>query len=178
VVKISMTLIQTISASSDVAGFQFSSLPQTFTDLYVVVSYRNVASATTANPVIRFNGATTNFSSRVLFGNGSNPSSATDTTSNALYGAGNGDTSTANTFGSFAAYITNYSGSTNKSVSIDSVGEQNGTTAVQMLTAGLWSNTAAITQLNVLDYGGVNLKTGSSASLYGILKGSGGATVS
>jgi hypothetical protein len=84
---------------------------------------------------------------------------------------------TSNTFLSGALYLPNYAGSTQKSFSVDSVGENNSTTAYQVLTAGLYNQTTAITALSVLTYGS-SLVQYSTASLYGILKGSGGASVS
>jgi hypothetical protein len=64
-------------------------------------------------------------------------------------------------------YFPNYASATNKSFSIDSVTENNATLANQFLTAGLWSNTAAITSITLLAASG-NLAYYSTASLYGI----------
>jgi hypothetical protein len=90
-----------------------------------------------------------------------------------------GTDTTSNTFSSTQVYIPNYAGSTNKSVSIDHVTENNATNAYfSGIVAGLWSNTAAITSVKILDQDGGSLVAGSTASIYGILKGSGGATVS
>jgi hypothetical protein len=92
--------------------------------------------------------------------------------------------STSNTFGNSSIYIPNYTGSTAKSVSIDSVGENNGTASEQIISAALWNNTAAITSITLtslddnLNPSG-NFAQYSSVSLYGILKGtSNGVTVS
>ena len=64
-------------------------------------------------------------------------------------------------------YIPNYSGSTNKSVSIDAVAENNGTSGFCSFTAGLWSASDAITQITLIANGG-NMVQHSSVSLYGI----------
>ena len=87
-----------------------------------------------------------------------------------------GNTATANTFNSTTFYIPNYAGSTNKSFSFDQVNENNTTAANQVLGSVLWSNTAAITSIS-LTSPGYNFVQYSTASLYGITKGSGGATV-
>jgi hypothetical protein len=52
-------------------------------------------------------------------------------------------------------YIPNYAGSSNKSVSIDAVTENNATAAEANLVAGLWSSTAAITSITLYNYGSV-----------------------
>jgi len=87
-----------------------------------------------------------------------------------------GSTATANTFGNGSLYIPNYAGATNKSLSFDSVAENNATSAWLQITAGLWSSTAAITRITLS--GWTALAAGSTVSLYTITKGSGGATVS
>jgi hypothetical protein len=87
-----------------------------------------------------------------------------------------GDGATASTFSNDAIYIPNYSGSTNKSVSIDTVTENNATAAHQTITASVWANTAAITSIKIVT--GANFAQYSTASLYKFTKGSGGATVS
>jgi hypothetical protein len=60
------------------------------------------------------------------------------------------------------------------------VTENNATNANQGISAGLWSNNAAISSIRLFYTGSSNdIATGSSATLYGILKGSsGGVTVS
>jgi hypothetical protein len=72
---------------------------------------------------------------------------------------------TASSFSSGEIYIPNYAGSTNKSYSIDSVTEQNATGALAELIAGLWSQTAAITQITLSSS---NFQQYSTAYLYGV----------
>ena len=79
-----------------------------------------------------------------------------------------GTDSTANTFANGEFYIPNYAGSTNKSVSADGVTENNATAARATLTAGLWSNTAAINQITLLPIAGGTFAQYSTATLYGI----------
>jgi hypothetical protein len=170
----SMTLIQTVTVGAGgAASIDFTSIPQTYTDLVVKVSVRQT---TGSFPTLffYFNGLTTNRSFRSLYGTGSSAISSNGT--DAIAGLTTGSSETANTFGSFDIYIPNYAGSTNKSASADGVSENNATTSYQFLVANLWSSTAAITSLTLLTGG--TLAQHSSASLYGITKGSGGATVS
>jgi hypothetical protein len=170
-----MTLISTVTVGSGGASaISFSSIPSIYTDLLFKVSGRSSNSSNAVDCRLTFNGVGTGYSERLLYGNGSSAASANRSDSAwilvpaALF--------TANTFGSTDIYIPNYSGNTNKSVSSDSVTENNGTSADIYLDAILWSNTAAITSL-VLTCTVGNFVQNSIGSLYGITKGSGGATV-
>lgn len=67
-----------------------------------------------------------------------------------LWGYTNQTNNNANTFSNTEIYIPNYTSSNYKSVSSDSVQEANDTTNNNMwLLAGLWSNTGAITQIDI-----------------------------
>jgi hypothetical protein len=167
----STTLIATTSVGAGGASsITFSSIPGTYTDLLLILSAR--ATSTTSAITLNLNGSATSFSGRLLQSNGSAASSTTTTT---LISNTSISTDTANTFGALRLYIPNYAGSTNKTFSVDAISENNGSAAFIQLVAGLWSNTAAITSvtLNL-----ANFAQNSVASLYGITKGSGGATVS
>lgn len=159
------TLIQTISVTAaSQASIEFTSIPQTYTDLKIVYSLRNSNSSVVAD--IQFNGLSTNLSSRLLLGSGSAASSITAGTQLRSYGTDPTDY-TASVFGNLEVYIPNYAGSTNKSVSMDYVTENNATAAYCGFTSGLWNSTAAITQVTLTVSGG-NVTQYSSASLYGI----------
>ena len=104
---------QTVGADG-AASVTFSSIPQTFTDLKVVVSGR--ASTTTTGIDITFNGSTTGYSNRRLYGTGSgvaSDSAATTYISNIMI---NDSSYTANTFGNGEVYIPNYTSSNNDSL--------------------------------------------------------------
>lgn len=152
------------------ASIDFTGIQGVYTDLQIVLSAR--ATSTTAAMTINFNGSATNFTCRYLQGNGSTATSTTNTT---FIGNASISTDTASTFGTTSIYISNYAGSTNKSFSVESGSENNATTAYLHLIAGLWSNTAAITQVTL---NASNFAQYTTATLYGITKGSGGATVS
>jgi hypothetical protein len=165
-----MKLIESKTLGTAAASIEFTSIPQTFTDLVVVCSLRGDQNANNGFTNIGFNSSTSNFSTRFLQGDGSGAASSTGTRgiaylSNAFY--------TSNTFDSTTVYIPNYTGSTNKSFSADSVVENNATSGWQFLVAGLWSNTAAITSIQITPNTG-NFIAGSIISLYGVLKGSDG----
>ena len=124
---------------------------------------------------LRFNfngtGVGTNISVRLLEGSGAGVGSGTPT--NGLLGFGNGNNTTASTFGNSAVYISNYRSNVAKSISGDSVTENNATNAAQGLIAGLWNNTAAITSIQIIPFT-ANFAQHSTASIYGITAGSDG----
>lgn len=161
--------IQTITVGAGgTASIEFTSIPQTYTDLLIVYSARSSRAAVGDDIYIRFNGLSTNLLSRAFYGSGSATSAFSDA-SVAYIGYASGDTSTASVFGSGNIYIPNYTGSTNKSISGDAVSENNATAATALFATGLWSSTAAITQVTIYCANG-NWKQYSSASLYGISK--------
>ena len=161
-----MKLIATQTLTSAGPSISFSSIPNNFTDLYVLLSLRMARSTTGGAVKMRINGSDTNFSWRSLQGNGSGVSNDSQTDSNLFWT--DGANQTANTFGNIAIYIPNYAGSTNKSISVDAVDENNATESYQRITAGLWSNTAAITSLSWSDNSASDWVAGTTVSLYGM----------
>ncbi len=174
-----MTLVSTVTVGSGgAATIEFSSIPQTGTDLLLVASLRwNFA--TTQGPVtVNFNSDATgsNYVNLWLRGSGSAASSLNSGTDRSV-GYSSASNNTANTFGNAQIYIPNYSATGTKSFSADTVMETNATQAWQVISANKWSGTSAITSIT-LDGAGANWAQYSTASLYTITKGSGGATVS
>jgi len=167
-----MTLIETKTLGTAASAVEFTSVPQTFTDLFILTSARNTGSSVFFR--IELNGSTSNFTNRYLVGSGT--SVVVGSESFAPFSYLNPSSWTANTFSNGQFYIPNYSGNTNKSISVDSVSENNATAADQALVAGLWSQTAAITSVGFRT-GANNFEVGSIFSLYGILKGSSGGVV-
>ena len=157
--------IQTVNVGSGgSATIEFTSIPQTYTDLKLVVSLRtNNAGAEAV--MIEFNGSSANLSGRRIYGDGG--SAASDTLTNIRF-AVNTAADTASVFSNGEFYIPNYTSANNKSVSVDGVNETNGTNAVQSLVAGLWSNTAAITSIKLLGNNSGSFVQYSTATLYGI----------
>jgi hypothetical protein len=153
------------------ASIDFTSIPSTYTDLCIKLSARNVTNTETTG-AIYFNSDTTNanYSARRLLGDGSSASSAS--TTNPYFFYIDTTAETASTFSNCEIYIPNYAGSNQKSLSADSVTENNATAALAVLVAGLWSNTAAINAIQLKPYtaGGGNFAQYSTATLYGIKK--------
>jgi len=164
------TLISSVTVGSGgAANIEFTSIPATYTDLQVLTSFRASDSGTWQSALVTFNSATTNFGVRRLYAYGGS------TTGSDSYSGGSNMTghfatynsATANVFSNGSIYIPNYTGSTNKSMSSDSVTENNAADNILGLTAGLWSNTAAITSIKFVPYTG-NFMQYSTAYLYGI----------
>jgi hypothetical protein len=159
-------LLERTELAASAASVTFSNIPQSgYTDLKIVISSRSTRADVNDFIKIGFNGLTTNLSHRSLLGTGSATSSGTD--ASFIYGTMNGNTGTANTFGNAEFYIPNYAGSTAKSVSGDTVMENNATFSQQYFVAGLWNATAAINAVNLAPYFG-SFVSGSTFSLYGL----------
>jgi hypothetical protein len=148
------------------SSISFSSISGTYTDLCVKLSLRMSASALTNNIQMTFNTLTTNQSKKMVYGDGS--AAASENSTRVSFDAC-GNNSTSNTFSNHEVYIPNYANSSyNKSLSIDSVQESNGTEAYAELIAGLWSSTSAITALGFASNNGANFLQYSTAYLYGV----------
>jgi hypothetical protein len=168
-----MTLIESKTLTSAASSIEFINIPQDGTDLVALVSARTTASRGAGGWAIQIgiNNSYSNFTERELRGNGS---SASTFTSSAVYAVGASNDATANTFGNSSVYIPNYTGSTNKSISVDGVEENNATEAISRITAGLWSQTSAITSMSFLAISPSVFSIGSTISLYKVVKGTDG----
>jgi len=145
------------------ASIEFTSIPNTYTDLCLFISTRSAGGS--SDVAITFNTSGGTYSQKRLTGNGSTAISEGGTNT-PFRNNSSGDT--ASTFANSVAYIPNYAGSTQKSFSVDSVNENNATTARAQLTAGLWDQTAAITKITLTIPGSENFTQYSTAYLYGV----------
>jgi hypothetical protein len=165
-----MQLIETKTLGTAAASITFTSIPQDGTDLVLLISGRTARASEVDGIALAFNGSSASFSARRLFGSGS--SAFSDTVNGHPFFSG--ASSTSNTFGNTTIYIPNYTASINKAFSVDGAHENNATLSYQGMSAGLWSNTAAITEIGVSSEVASNLQVGSTISLYKITKGSDG----
>lgn len=157
-----MTLISRTTLTTTAASVTFNSIPQTYQTLKLVVSGRSNTASSGAT--IQLNTSTSNFTYRFLYGNGASATSSSGSTG--AIADISVSTDTANVFGNLEITIPNYSGATNKAISVDAVTENNGTTAYQELWASLWSNTSAVSSVAIV--AGGSFVSGSTFSLYGI----------
>jgi hypothetical protein len=162
---------QTVGAGG-VGTVTFNNVPQTFTDLYCVVSVRGSASQLNVDCFCSFSGQVGIAHSQTrLNGNGSSASSDRPGSGSAFrltdVAAG---TSTTNTFSSASFYIPNYTSTNFRSVVVDSTMENNATLDYSNLSAVTYSSSAAITSVR-FDSSPGNFVQYSTFTLYGITKG-------
>ena len=161
------TLIEAQTLSSSQASITLGSggtIPQTYTDLKILVSARHSTAEVSNDILVSFNGSTSNFTATRLYGSGSGTGSDTNARS---MGTTVGASATASTFANNEIYIPNYTSSNYKSYSTEQVGENNATPAYAILIAGLWSDVAAITSIT-LTAGTGSFVAASTFYLYGI----------
>ena len=172
-----MSLVQTVTVGSGgAADITFSNIPQDATDLLVVCAVRSPENNVERTLGIQINGNTSDiYSTLRLQGDGSTSSTNKLPTGSgvplfALYGATQGAQTTSNTFSNCSIYFPNYASTTiNKSMSAETVIENNATTAFQTIFAGNAGTTAAITSIKLFDSGSSFVQN-STASLYKIKK--------
>jgi hypothetical protein len=167
-----MELINSVTVGAGGAtSITFSAIPGTFTDLVLLYSGRatNGIGAVTIN----LNGSASSFTNRLLYSDGASVASFAGTTDLLRV---NNSSMTANAFAFSRLYFTNYSSGSTKYIRLETTPETNsaGSGSVFNGVSGIqWANNAAITSitLNMSDWA-----QHSTAYLYGITKGSGGAT--
>jgi hypothetical protein len=154
--------------SGGAASIDFTSIPATYTDLLVKASSRE-ESQSNLYLYLRINGVTSSsYTVRALRGSGSARLSYVAPDNKFISGMQNMTSETANTFGNYEIYFPNYTNtSNNKSFFSDSVSENNASTAYTAITAGLFSNTSAISSLSFFAEVG-DLAEHSTFYLYGI----------
>lgn len=157
-------LISSVTVGSGgTTAINFTSIPQTYTDLVIRLSTR----MSTQDYRAKYNGSASSYSARFLYGDGSADDSFSSTVAGYI-GITTPNANTANTFGSSEIYIPNYTVAQNKPISQFGVSENNATLAYIMATSQLWSNTAAITSIEISEYSGGTIYQYSTANLYGI----------
>jgi hypothetical protein len=162
--------------SGGAASVDFTSIPSTYTDLCLKMSLRASASFVYNYAWMTFNNDTAGspYTIKVLYGEGTTAGSTGYATGNQPYMSGNlanYSTATSNTFGNSETYIPNYASTTNKSLSIDAVAENNATGPNGVFfTSALWVNASAINRITVVPVDAANFVQYSTATLYGIKK--------
>jgi len=154
-----------ISSTTVTSGTTVSltSIPQTYTDLLLLVSARSdYTGGGAVSMAMSFNSNASSYTSKsIQYYGPSSVVSNNDTTAtyNGITGAqaramatGVSPVTTVSTFGSSSIYIPNYTSSNYKSYSVDTVTEANSAASNSphgiLFAAGLWSNTAAITSID------------------------------
>jgi len=159
--------VGSVTAGAGQASIEFSSIPGIYTDLKLVLSGRK---STTALDVISvsLNGGGTAINGNKYLDSNNTGTPRSGTAVGYQFLAQPSDY-TASVFSNSEMYIPNYTVAQNKSLSIDTVAENNATGSFLGFTISLWPSTAAITTITLTNSTG-NFVQYSSASLYGIKK--------
>lgn len=149
-----------IVGSGGTSSIGFTNIPQSYTDLLIKFSGRNVNNAYTFS--VQINGTTVTNTKR-LYATGSG-AYATDTF-NGNYT--NYSTALGSTFGSADLYFFNYAGSTYKRFIVEAASEDSYVSAYMNFSANTNGSSNAITSITLVPETG-NFAEFSSATLYGI----------
>ena len=166
------TLIEKITVgAAGATEVTFTSIPQTYTDLVIKFSTRDSNNSTSEHLRITFNNTGgTSYSERLLYGSGSAAQSYSASSAAYInYQYSTGAVATSSTFSNGEVYIPNYTSSNNKSISVDSVIENNATATAMGLNAALFSSSAAISSIKLASPSGTFVQY-STFYLYGIAK--------
>ena len=160
--------IATTTLSSATTTINFTSIPSSYTDLRIVWVFSSVSAGNT--PYLQINGDTgQSYSYLTLFGTGAN---------------NYGSQRSSNNFGAYLVSnvapptgvkimhtidIFNYTASTSKTLLNFYSADNNGSGTVSH-GVNCWRSSAAITSVQLLFDAGGNIASGSTATLYGILK--------
>jgi hypothetical protein len=160
------------------SSFTFSSIPNTYTNLYLIGSLRTNEASTLTGLRLRFNGDTgANYLRELLQSYQGGSGIRTETTvtnafdTNIYSGAAGGADQTANFFSALDIFIPNYAGSLRKRAIINSGADTTNTSNFYWQTDQIqaaWNNTSAITTIELAPYNG-SFVANSSLFLYGTL---------
>jgi hypothetical protein len=159
--------IATSTLGSAQSNIEFTSIPNTYTDLVIAGGLRvDNAGSGAENMLIRFNGDTgSNYSITYMLGDGSSGGYGSfenfDSFSNSS--VGNSDT---NLYSVELWHINNYANTTTYKGIILGHFAQFGNQVQQFI--GTWRSTSAITSIKIFPSGSKNLASGSTLTLYGI----------
>ena len=162
----------TVSGSST-SAITFSGISQAYTDLRLIVSSRETGSGTAYSSLfVRFNNLSTSiYSTTRLTGTGTSVVSnrSSSQTEMSVLAGNAGSTSTSGTFNLSIMDILSYTDSTNKTM-LASVSADNNGSGFTVRQIFLARTTSAITRIDLTDETGSNFASGTTATLYGILK--------
>ena len=159
-------LIEAVTLDALAASITFTNIPPTYDDLVVTVSAGSVSYPTFV--LMQFNGSWGPYRYSIIRGSDSGVQSLNEQLSSGTSML-LGHASWMDTFTSNEAYIPNYAGSTNKSVAIAGVHEEDSGWAAIIVGGGLWEQTDAITSITLFTDGD-ELAEYTSAQIYGVTK--------
>lgn len=164
------TLISSYTASTSPTSFSFTSIPQTYTDLKLVLSLRGSRSAFYSNISVLVNGSSSAiYDMKWLYSSSGTVTNYSYTGDTELGQYVNGSTSNSSTFNNLDMHFLNYTNSENKVISVDNAVEDNSTSTFLLIESELARTTSAITSLTINGSGNnYTFANNSTAYLYGI----------
>ena len=157
--------IATTTLGSAASNITFSSIPQTYTDLVLILSVSSLSS--NADIIMELNSDTsTNYSWTAIYANGSTTSSARVTNyANFDLNYWSNNSSTYPTF--YTVDFFSYTSSRYKTILTKSSNDFNGSGMVYR-NVGLWRSTSAINTIKLYPQSPQTFSTGTIATIYGI----------
>lgn len=154
----------------------FDNIPQTYTDLLILISARATNAGSVDPIVLGFNNSTVGIISQIGF-------NADGTSTNYYKSAGNGyysyNAATAAVgggsptgyFSNISIYIPNYASNSYKSIMSDSGYDTSAAAGVPVgMMGGLYKSNAPITSIRFIPYNGPGIASGFSITIYGIAR--------
>lgn len=155
-----MIPISTYTATGNISDLTLSSIPQTYTDLVLIISGK-AQPAGGGSVLVQVNGDTgTNYSLTYMFGGGSSATSGRITNSAQFF-----TSRTTTTEGTGITHFMNYSNTTTHKTALSRGGAADG---IIIALANTWRSTAAITSMRLFPESGPGFATGFTATLYGV----------
>jgi hypothetical protein len=148
----------------------FTSIPQTYKDLRILISARSSGGSSVYNNMfMKFNTSTTGYADKLLFGSGTSVSASSVSTSSAFIGDCDGPNATTDYFGSTVVDVFNYSSTAvNKTWLYKNMCNNNASQYYIELGGGYWTTQGtAITSIEISPTPGPFIQY-TSATLYGI----------
>jgi hypothetical protein len=164
-----MTKLATVTVGAGgQATVTFSNIPQSYTDLRIVFSARDTSNSGSqwAGASLTFNGITTGYASKVIYGSNGGTGNAPGGTTSINYLYATSSIATTSTFADTEVYISNYSSPLYKQVRAETATEHNTSATFLGFVTGTWSNTSAITSLTLTASG--SFAQHSTFTLYGV----------
>ena len=161
--------IQSTTLGSAASSISFTSIGSGYTDLRLVFNNTGASATGVGVPTMSFNSdSSSNYSLTRLAGQGS-VAVSTRTTSQTVISLASYTAPQTTVPLLITVDLFSYAGSTNKTCLITYNNDYNGSGSIE-LAVGLYRSTSAITSISITSAGASTWNTGTTATLYGILK--------
>lgn len=164
-------LIETKTLTSNTDNVTFSSIPQTYDDLWLKWSTRATSTdgADAWDTILKFNGSAANLTFYSVRGDGSGVNF--NNLSDRMLRVTVPSNWVANTFSNAQLYLPRYTNTSyNKTFFVDAAIENTATGGADIAIGGVWASSAAVTSIALVGGNSSLFATNTSVSLYGIKK--------